>query len=225
MNTDFPRIISTLRKEMGKTQKSVADDLGISQALLSHYEKGTRECNFDFLLKLSDYYNVSVDYLLGKSINKSPQDGTIDLNSNISHNRINIITMLNKKIITGTIDVLYDLLEEIGNKGLNIEMSNYIMQDLYMLFRMIYSSNNKNLKSFFNIPEYEYKYKCSSFQFDTARKVSTMLNGFKVGDYPVIRKMNLPDLNNDIIKRRFPENSNSILNLIKNVEKKIDSEL
>lgn len=39
MNTDFPRILSLLRKERGLTQKQVAADLGIAQALLSHYEK------------------------------------------------------------------------------------------------------------------------------------------------------------------------------------------
>ena len=43
MNTDFPRILSLLRKERGLTQKQVAADLGIAQALLSHYEKGKRE--------------------------------------------------------------------------------------------------------------------------------------------------------------------------------------
>ena len=36
MNTDFPRILSLLRKERGLTQKQVAADLGIAQALLSH---------------------------------------------------------------------------------------------------------------------------------------------------------------------------------------------
>ena len=50
MNTDFPRILSLLRKERGLTQKQVAADLGIAQALLSHYEKGKRECGLEFLV-------------------------------------------------------------------------------------------------------------------------------------------------------------------------------
>ena len=49
MNKDFPRIITFLRKERGLSQKQVAGDMGISQALLSHYEKGIRECGLDFL--------------------------------------------------------------------------------------------------------------------------------------------------------------------------------
>ena len=45
MNADFPRILTLLRKEKGISQKTAAGDLGISQALLSHYEKGIRECD------------------------------------------------------------------------------------------------------------------------------------------------------------------------------------
>ncbi len=62
----FPKIITDLRKSRGLSQKQVAMDLKISQALLSHYEKGIRECGLDFLLTLSNYYGVSVDTLLGK---------------------------------------------------------------------------------------------------------------------------------------------------------------
>ena len=40
---------------------------GISQALLSHYEKGIRECGLDFVIRCADYYHVSCDYLLGRS--------------------------------------------------------------------------------------------------------------------------------------------------------------
>ena len=67
MNSDFPRIITFLRKERGLSQKQVATDLGISQALLSHYEKGIRECGLDFLVKAADYFEVSCDYLLGRT--------------------------------------------------------------------------------------------------------------------------------------------------------------
>lgn len=41
--------------------------MGISQALLSHYEKGIRECGLDFVIKCSEYYGVTTDYLLGVS--------------------------------------------------------------------------------------------------------------------------------------------------------------
>ena len=46
---EFNRIIKLLRKERGITQKQAAQDLGISQAQLSHYEKGIRECGLAFV--------------------------------------------------------------------------------------------------------------------------------------------------------------------------------
>ena len=71
MNKDFPRIITFLRKERGLSQKQVAGDMGISQALLSHYEKGIRECGLDFLVKTAEYYGVSTDYLLGRTVQRN----------------------------------------------------------------------------------------------------------------------------------------------------------
>lgn len=53
------------------SQKEAARKLGISQALLSHYEKGIRECGQDFLLRAADFYGVTCDYLLGRSTSKT----------------------------------------------------------------------------------------------------------------------------------------------------------
>ena len=60
MNSDFPMIISMLRRERRLSQKQVAADLGISQALLSHYEKGIRECGLDFLVKTVSRHSLSI---------------------------------------------------------------------------------------------------------------------------------------------------------------------
>lgn len=67
----FSEILSKMRKERGVSQKKAAADLGISQALLSHYEKGIRECGLDFVIKCSKYYDVTTDYLLGVSENRN----------------------------------------------------------------------------------------------------------------------------------------------------------
>ena len=67
MERNFSIVLSELRKERGLSQKEAAAKLGISQALLSHYEKGIRECGHSFLLKVADFYGVTCDYLLGRS--------------------------------------------------------------------------------------------------------------------------------------------------------------
>ena len=70
----FAVVLSQLRKERGISQKRAATDLGISQALLSHYEKGIRECGLDFVIKCSNYYGVTTDYLLGVSESRTGLD-------------------------------------------------------------------------------------------------------------------------------------------------------
>ena len=70
MSIGFASKISSLRREKNITQKDAAKDLGVSQALLSHYEKGIRECNLEFVKKAAVYYNVSADFLLGLSDTK-----------------------------------------------------------------------------------------------------------------------------------------------------------
>jgi len=65
MNSDFPRILSLLRKEKGISQKNAAEQLLISQALLSHYEKGIRECGLDFLVRCADFMMCRATTYLG----------------------------------------------------------------------------------------------------------------------------------------------------------------
>ena len=72
MNADFPRLITLLRKEKGISQKKAAGELGISQALLSHYENGIREPGLAFVTRACDYYHVSADYLLGRTDQPTP---------------------------------------------------------------------------------------------------------------------------------------------------------
>ena len=68
-NQTFSDRLTLQRKQKGVSQKQAAADLGISQALLSHYENGIREPGLQFLVKAADYYNVSCDYLLGHAAN------------------------------------------------------------------------------------------------------------------------------------------------------------
>ena len=74
MSSDFSRTLSLLRQEKGISQRKAASELGISQALLSHYENGIREPGLPFVVKVCDYYHVSADYLLGRTLSR---DGAI----------------------------------------------------------------------------------------------------------------------------------------------------
>ncbi len=69
MNTmrSFQGTLSALRHEKNISQRMAAESLGISQALLSHYENGAREPGLDFVRRACDYYGVTADYLLCRS--------------------------------------------------------------------------------------------------------------------------------------------------------------
>jgi transcriptional regulator with XRE-family HTH domain len=73
----FNTILSALRKETGRSQRHVASDLGVSQALLSHYENGAREPKLEFVIKACDYYGVTADYILGRSDKREETASTV----------------------------------------------------------------------------------------------------------------------------------------------------
>lgn len=58
--------IEDLRVDHDLTQQQVADILGCQREVYRRYEKGTRTIPVEFLIKLADYYKVSIDYLVGR---------------------------------------------------------------------------------------------------------------------------------------------------------------
>lgn len=58
--------IKDLREDHDLSQKEVAKILNISQVAYSYYEIGKRNIPLDLLIKLADYYNVSLDYIVGR---------------------------------------------------------------------------------------------------------------------------------------------------------------
>ena len=63
--------LKKIRKQKNLNQLKVAIDLNISREALSHYENGRREPSLAMLNKMSDYFDVSIDYLInGKEFKK-----------------------------------------------------------------------------------------------------------------------------------------------------------
>jgi len=63
-------LLRNLREDHDLTQKQVGEILHISQRSYAHYESGTREIPLDILIRLADYYGVSLDYLVGRTDSK-----------------------------------------------------------------------------------------------------------------------------------------------------------
>ena len=70
--------IPKLRKERGISMKQAAEQLGMPYTTYVNYEKGTRQPNSETLIDLANFYNTSIDYMLGKS-NKRIDGHTLDI--------------------------------------------------------------------------------------------------------------------------------------------------
>lgn len=62
--------IKNLREDHDLTQKMIANRLNVSQRCYSHYESGDRKIPLDIIVALADFYDCSVDYLLGRTDKK-----------------------------------------------------------------------------------------------------------------------------------------------------------
>ncbi|SDZ18804.1 LexA family protein [Tindallia californiensis] len=68
--------LKKMRKEKEVTQKELADIFSLGESTISFYEKGTRRPDYETLSKLADYFDVSTDYLLGRTDERKPGAGT-----------------------------------------------------------------------------------------------------------------------------------------------------
>ncbi|MDE7401419.1 MAG: helix-turn-helix domain-containing protein [Clostridia bacterium] len=65
--TKFGERLKTLRTEENVSRKQLAEALSVSLRSISYWENNQRECDFDTLLAIAEYFSVSVDYLLGRT--------------------------------------------------------------------------------------------------------------------------------------------------------------
>lgn len=66
---DFAERLKSLRTSSNLTQKQLATETGFSERGIQNYELRTRKPNSDTIINLADYFDVSTDYLLGRTDN------------------------------------------------------------------------------------------------------------------------------------------------------------
>ncbi len=229
MNAAFPRILTLLRKERRISQKQVAADLQVSQALLSHYEKGIRECGLDFVVRVADYYGVSCDYLLGRTADKS---GTMiaveEIPSEdpaIQDKRMQaggVLPTLNKKLLVNSLQVIFDLLQKCNNKALTAEVSNSLIQMVYLVFRQIYAANPQNPAALFSVEDYVYQTAAINAAARSVAHVGQLARGGAVDGQPGVAPAELPAILPDDLTKQYPMFATSLLNLLRTAEKTLN---
>lgn len=102
------QVLKELRLEKGVSQKEVATAVKTTDVTIGRYENGDREPKGDMLYSIADYYNVSIDYLLGLSEKREPLKLTekemkaIELANQLSDEEFNNIINLINSIKKGT---------------------------------------------------------------------------------------------------------------------------
>lgn len=69
----FPQKIKKAREQTGFTQREVAKEVNLPQSTIAKYETGKLEPSLETLGLLADFYNISVDWLLGTNGNNNKQ--------------------------------------------------------------------------------------------------------------------------------------------------------
>lgn len=223
MNSDFSRSLSLLRQEKNISQRAAAKDLGISQALLSHYENGVREPGLAFVVRACDYYNVSADFLLGRTLTR---DGTTiaaeelyDYSAekdNVLHG--SIMATLAKKLLVNSISILFDLLSRTGHKGAIIAASDYLSTGVYKLFRHLYRADGIHNEDFFSVPARQFVAGLSS-----ADMVCAEVEFVDALACHVKEKGQFPPMNHEALAQSYPGPYQSLLQIIHNTGERINT--
>ena len=223
MSTDFSRSLALLRKERGISQRTASKELGISQALLSHYENGVREPGLSFVAKACDYYNVSADFLLGRTLSR---DGTTILSAETlpdasedrdSVLRGSVMATLSRKLLINSVSMVFDLLGKTGNRRAIKAAAEYLSTAVYKVFRHLYRANKVNNEDLFSLPAH---------QFLTGIPVADMIHAETeyVDALATLTKEKgeLPDMSHTVLTENYPGHYQSLLQIIHSTDERIN---
>lgn len=213
-NPDFSRSLSLLRQEKGISQRMAAKDLGISQALLSHYENGIREPGLAFVVKACDYYNVSADFLLGRTLSRDGMVFDVDVMPDASQEKDNILrgsvmAALSKKLLINSINVLFDLLGKVGNREAIKAAADLIGLSVYKTFRHLYRMDKSRSEDLFALPAEEFLAGAPN-----AEMLFCEMDYFDALHTCVAEKAAFPDMSDENLSRNYPGQYQSLLQII-----------
>jgi len=211
----FPRMLTALRKERGLSQKNLAAELNVSQALLSHYERGIRECGLDFLLAAADYFQVSCDYLLGRTAERSVCKPAKKKAS------APVKSAQSKKMLLECAHVLYSIMEDCKNPQLLEELNHYLFITLYRILHtlsLVQGKEKQETPPLFSIHGHVFEAVSDNALRMIALRARCALSGGEMdGITPVSTDVSLP-FTREELQIRFPQSAPALFSLIKNAE-------
>lgn len=220
MASDFSRTLALLRREKRISQRTAAGDLQVSQALLSHYENGLREPGLAFVVRAADYYGVSCDYLLGRSLSRD--NGTLPTVSNAGEVKSgDSLTEMYKKLIADSSALLLEAASRSGSQKLVEEIYKYLSVAAYKLFRYLYQADDANPPEAFKTDTKVFDSLCDALMKLTELKIRCAAAGGGAFDIDE-QAVKLSFLSLGSLTEQFPESAQSLLTVLQNISNEIE---
>ena len=220
MVSDFPRTLCLLRQEKKISQRKAAGELGVSQALLSHYENGVREPGLSFVVRAADYYGVSADFLLGRTM---ARDGGAILAEDLtdsSNEKDNVLhgsaaVMLSKKLLVNSTSLLYEQLGK-EDRATVKTVSDYMGLAFYKAYRLLYAMDENSSKKAFAAPQGIYSELCDAEMKRCEVQLRVLAEKGELAS---------PDMSLEHVQQNWPRLAPSLLSLLHGVDEKISPEI
>ena len=223
MVTDFPRTLSLLLQEKKISKKKAAEALGISQALLSHYENGVREPGLSFVVRAADFYGVSCDYLLGRTMSREGAAISVEELGDLSEEKGNVLrgsvsAMLQKKLLVNSSGILLDILGKVGHKGLIGDVSAYLSAAVYKAYRYVYMISGKYSDTMFPVPAHLFSDLCDAEMKMREYRLRALASSNQDSRQP----LEFPDLSIDGLSQEYPNLAPALLSVLHNVSESLE---
>ena len=219
--SEFSRTLSLLRQERGVSQRTAASDLGISQALLSHYENGIREPGLSFVVKACDYYHVSADFILGRTLSR---DGSMLSSEEVlgaaepgNILQGSVLATLQSKLLSGAVGVLFGLLGKLGDKAAINAAAAYLGGAVYQLYRHLYRTAGANEAYFAQDPA-----ACTMGTADADMKLEEVRYARALRTQAA-KKAEFPDLSPEALTSNYPGRCQSLTQVLSTADARLNA--
>ncbi|MBR3641325.1 MAG: helix-turn-helix transcriptional regulator [Oscillibacter sp.] len=219
MATDFSRTLSHLRKERGISQRKAAGELGVSQALLSHYENGIREPGLAFVVRACDYYGVSADYILARTLARDGSMLTAEelMKASAPDKSLqgSVLAALRGKLLAGAVEVLFGLLGELDDRGAINAAADGLGAQLYQLYRRLYNASGAD-PDYFSLGEEEWQSGAASVlarlcELEYVRRLNRLAQV----------EADFPDLSHDALAEAYPGRSQALTQVLSTADSRL----
>ena len=206
MRAEFAKNLAQLRQKAGISQRAAAQALQVSQALLSHYEKGIREPGLDFVVRAADYYKVSADELLGRQ----EAQWRPELRRSEAIAAPSPFAREVEQEIWDTLAILLDMLNRDYDANVFCFASIYLSEALYELMRHLHRISEEYDPEIYHLSEESFHSGAVSSDMAWVRAQYIMaLRQYKE------QGGKLPEINAPVMHQRYGEALSSMLTLLR----------